>query len=136
VESITDVISLIRFFQKVFLCKNLGIFRELQNQEEVVILKQSSIIITSITGTQWIEGEEGIIKYRDNIGNLWILSGILLEPLLKAREIDKLQKKIAKLKNDLDNPEFLRYASGALVEQYNSDLSSTNMMLQCILQCN
>ena len=135
------IISLIRFFQKVFLCKNLGIFVEPMKLDQLPsfpvenLMEHQVFIITAVTGTQWIKKPGGIIQYRDSEGNLWILSGVTLESSLKEREITKLRNKILKLKKDLDNPEFLSHAHGDLIQEYKNDLFSTNIMLDCILQC-
>jgi valyl-tRNA synthetase len=121
--STMKIVKVIRFFQQVFISKNITI----QNKSIPSIYENLAMKLTKTE----ISLQNPSVIYYDGYYK-WGLDNINKNPEILLREIKKLENKTNQLKTILANEEFVKKADVEIVNKYKIQLEEYTLLMNCL----
>lgn len=119
-----NIVSIIRYFQQIFGSKNLAVNNEKINILYVNLIKE----LTKSYGNN----PSSTINYLDQYGYHWLLDNINKDGNIVHQELKKLNKKIDDLTNILNNNNFLAKCDPVVIQEYQNNLNSWQLLKNCL----
>jgi valyl-tRNA synthetase len=122
--STMNIISIIRYFQKIFGSKDMIINNDKLESNYLNIVKS----ITKSFGNNY----DSSIVYLDKWGYQWQLTNINKNSNVLQQELNKIYKEIENLENILNNKNFLNKCDENIIHQYQNNLNSYQLLKNCL----